>query len=169
MPEPHMVKAVGGDYMRVARDTCPRGVGCIHPNKESKSMKRSIFLLTALLVLGTAGVSFAQGALTGTIRGVTKDQTDLPVPGVKVTAQSSTLQGRRTTISDATGNFVLRQLPAGTYTITFELVGFAPIQQTSVLPLGGTLEQNVTMQPGAVTENVSVVAETPAPIATPTA
>ena len=39
--------------------------------------------------------------------------------------------------------------------------------QNTTVPLGGTVEQYVTMRAGNVAENVNVVAETPAPIATP--
>jgi hypothetical protein len=130
-------------------------------------MKRIIVLFTAWLMFGFAPDSFAQGVQSGTIRGVVKDEQNLAVPGVTVTAASPAMQGPRSVISDAEGNFVLRNLPAGEYEVKFELSGFAPITHKTNVALGLTVEQNVTIRAAAVAETVQVVAETPAPIATP--
>ena len=96
-----------------------------------------------------------------------KDQQDLAVPGVTVTVTSPSLQGPRTTTTDAAGGFVFPVLPAGDYEVTFELAGFGTINRKTTVPLGGVIEQSVTMRAAGVTETVHVVAETPAPIATP--
>ena len=130
-------------------------------------MKRFILSVAALLVLGGAGRTFGQGIQTGTIRGMVKDQQALAVPGVAVTATSVALQGPRSTVSDAQGLFVLSQLPAGIYQVKFELTGFATVTLNATVPLGVTVEQNVTLSAGGVTETVQVVAQTPPPIATP--
>ena len=53
--------------------------------------------LMAAMFACLAGASAAQGVQTGTIRGMVKDQQDLAVPGVTVTATSPALQGARTT------------------------------------------------------------------------
>ena len=119
-----------------------------------------------VFVLLSAG-ALAQGVQTGTIRGTVKDQQDLAVPGVTVTVTSPSLQGSRTTTTDAAGDYVLRVLPAGDYEVTFDLPGFVSINRKTTVPLGLTIEQSVTMRPSGVAETVNVVAETPAPIATP--
>ena len=69
--------------------------------------------------------------------------------------------------SDAQGGYVFRNLPPGDYEVKFELSGFGTVTQKTAVPLGLTVEQNVTMRPSGVAETVNVVAETPAPIATP--
>ena len=129
-------------------------------------MKRIIVFTLALFSAVSAPV-FAQGVQTGTIRGMVKDQQGLAVPGVTVTATSPALQGARTAVTDAEGNYTLTALPPGAYTVTFELSGFGDVKRTVTLPLGLTVEQNVTMRPAGVTETVQVVADPPAPIATP--
>ena len=131
-------------------------------------MKRFILSVAALFVLCGAGSSFGQGIQTGTIRGTVTDQQGLAVPSVRVTATSSALQGPRTVVSDTAGRFVMRQLPAGTYQVKYELQGFETTTLNADLPLGGTAEQNVTLKPGTVTESVEIVSQTPPPIATPT-
>ena len=49
----------------------------------------------------------------------------------------------------------------------FELAGFGTVTRNTVVPLGLTVEQNVSMRAAGVAETVQVVAEAPAPIATP--
>src|SRR5690348_7139991 len=129
-------------------------------------MKRVMFFLVASLLAVAAG-SFAQGVQTGTIRGAVTDQQGLPVPGVTVTVTSPALQGERTVVTDAQGLYSIPALPAGAYTVRYELSGFTTIERQTNVALGLTVEQNALMRPAGVTETVQVVAETPAPIATP--
>jgi len=39
--------------------------------------------------------------------------------------RSASLQGARTAVTDANGNFIVRALPPGAYDITFEMAGLA--------------------------------------------
>src|SRR4051812_49584634 len=138
--------------------------------RRSLSMKRTFFLVAAWLMIAALGFSAhaaAQGVQTGAIRGTVVDQQNLPVANVTVTLTSRVLQGTRTATTATDGSYVFRQLPAGDYQITFESTQFAPAKRTTSVLLGLTVEQNVTMQAAGVSEQVQVVAETPAPIATP--
>ena len=126
-----------------------------------------VTLVATWLIGGMAASSFAQGVQTGTIRGVVKDQQGLATPGVTVTVTSPALQGPRTVVTDEQGLYAIPALPAGRYTVHFELSGFAPIERQTDVALGLTVEQNVSIRPAGVAETVNVVAETPAPIATP--
>jgi outer membrane receptor protein involved in Fe transport len=128
----------------------------------------SAIFVALLIALTASGAAFAQGVQTGTIRGTVQDQQGLAVPGVTVTATSAALQGPRTTVTDGEGNYTLAALPAGQYQVTFELAGFTTVKQTSTVSVGLPVEQNVTLPTGTLTEAVQVVAETPAPIASPT-
>jgi outer membrane receptor protein involved in Fe transport len=134
------------------------------------AMKRTITLVGAwlllVLVVFTAGAS-AQGVQTGSIRGIVKDQQELPVPGVTVTATSASLQGPRTAVTNNIGLYTLTALPAGDYEVKFELSGFDSITRSTAVPLGLTIDQNVSLRAAGVSQSVQVVAESPAPIATP--
>jgi hypothetical protein len=131
-------------------------------------MQRVLITLVATwLISGVPATSFAQGVQTGTIRGVVKDQQGLPTPGVTVTATSPSLQGPRSVVTDEQGLYSIPALPAGRYTVRFELSGFSPIERQTDVALGLTVDQNVSIRPAGVAETVNVVAETPAPIATP--
>ena len=114
-------------------------------------MNRLMFFLSVvLLAMGIAASAAAQGVQAGTIRGTVKDQQDLPVPGVTVTATSPALQGPRAGVSDTEGRYTLSALPAGTYTLKFELSGFGTIERPVAVPLGVTVEQNASLRPASV-------------------
>src|SRR6185295_20019340 len=136
-------------------------------SRSMKHVKRMVFVLAAWMVCGLATTAFAQGVQTGTIRGVVKDQQGLATPGVTVTVTSPALQGPRSVVTDTQGLYSIPALPAGTYTVRFELSGFTAIERKTDVALGLTVDQSVTMRPAGVAETVNVVAETPAPIATP--
>lgn len=129
-----------------------------------KNLTRGLIVLLALSLGGTA---YGQGVQTGTIRGKVQDQQGLAVPGVTVTATSPALQGPRTVTTDGEGNYSLVALPAGQYEVTFELSGFATSKQATAVAVGLQVTQNVTLQTGTLSEAIQVVAETPAPIASP--
>ncbi|MBD5656085.1 MAG: TonB-dependent receptor, partial [Candidatus Eremiobacteraeota bacterium] len=88
----------------------------------------AFLLLLALVFTATTPVL---AALTGTISGTVTDVVSkAPLPGVKVTAVAPT--GRATVTTDAHGFFSLTGLQPDTYTISFELPGFAPSVATGV-------------------------------------
>ena len=128
-------------------------------------MKRLVLFAVTSLIL--AGTSLAQGIQTGAIRGMVKDQQVRAVPGATVTATSAVLIGPRSTVSDAEGHYSIPSLPPGSYDVKFELSGFATVARKTALPLGLTVEQDVTLRPGGVVETVEVVAPAPTPIVTP--
>jgi hypothetical protein len=134
-------------------------------------MRRKTLLVAALLavMLGSFAVdSSAQGVQTGSIRGTVNDQQNLPVPGVTVTIQSPALQGVRSTVSAGDGSYSFLRLPPGRYEITYEITSFAPVKRTTDVLLGLSVEQNVTLTAAGRTEEVQVVAASPAPIVNPT-
>jgi carboxypeptidase family protein len=134
-------------------------------------MKRTTLLVAALLAVmlgGFAVDSTAQGVQTGSIRGSVADQQNLPVPGVTVTIQSPALQGVRTTVTAGDGSYSFLRLPPGRYEMTFEIASFATVKRTTDVLLGLSVEQNATLTAAGRTEEVQVVAASPAPIVNPT-
>jgi len=127
-------------------------------------------IATGLLVslAGPTAEASAQGVQTGAIRGTVVDQQGLPVPNVTVAVASPALQGQRSATTSPDGSYAFMLLPAGEYVVTFEAAQFAPASRTTSVLLGLWVEMNAALRAAGVSEQVQVVAETPAPIATPT-
>jgi outer membrane receptor protein involved in Fe transport len=124
----------------------------------------------AALLLGVSAAAQAQGTQTGTLTGTVVDQDRLILPGVTVTVTSSALQGDRMTVTDGNGLYSIPGLPPGTYTISFELPGMQPVtRENTIVPLGGVASVDATMGLATLTEAVTVTAETPTVLVTPTA
>ena len=123
-------------------------------------MTRRLLLLIALILTVTAH-AFAQGVQTGTITGSVRDQKDLVMPGVVVTATSPSLLGTRTAATDANGVYVIAGLPPGAYSVRFERMGFRTVEATQRVALGQTVQVDAAMPVAGVVEEVQVSAETP--------
>jgi outer membrane receptor protein involved in Fe transport len=113
--------------------------------------------LGVVAVMATvAGPAFAQ-TTSGTITGRVVDGQSLPVPGVTVTVESPNLQGVLTAVTSENGDYILPQLPPGTYTVTFSLSGFGRQQRTTAVAPTQTVPLNVTLGLAALDETVNVV------------
>lgn len=99
---------------------------------------------------------------TGTISGRVVDSGGLALAGATVTAQSSSLQGTRSTKSSENGDYILPLLPPGQYTLSFDYRGFAPLKRTADLAATETARVDATLQPAAVSEAVTVTASSDA-------
>ena len=113
----------------------------------------------AVVALFAAAINvFAQGNPTGSIIGHVSDTDGLAVPGVTVTAVSPVLQGSRTAVTSANGDYIIPFLPAGAYEVTFELQGFATVKRTITVKLADTQPLNAEMKVAALSETVTVTA-----------
>ncbi|HSN69789.1 MAG TPA: TonB-dependent receptor [Thermoanaerobaculia bacterium] len=97
---------------------------------------------------------------TATLSGkVTADAA--PLPGVTVSVASPNLQGVRTAVTSEAGDYIFPNLPPGTYTVTFELAGMQTVQRRIVLTVARTDRMDVSMGQAALSEAITVTAETP--------
>jgi outer membrane receptor for ferrienterochelin and colicin len=110
-------------------------------------------------MLALAAPAAAQTTPTGTVTGKVVDPEGLVLPGVTVTVSSSALQGTRTAVSSANGDYIIPFLPAGDYKIAFELSGFAAQEKAVRIQVAETATLNAQMTIGALTETVNVSAE----------
>lgn len=114
-------------------------------------------LLTALS-LAISITSFAQSDNTQ-ISGFVKDQAGGVISGAKVTVKSDTRAFERSATTNAEGYFVITQLPPGLYTVKVEASGFKQYQENSrKLDPNLPASIDVALQPGQVTETVTVTA-----------
>src|SRR5438105_7350161 len=94
-------------------------------------------LLWLFLIGLVPGLALAQSMPTATITGkVTTEGAGLP--GVTVTVRSPNLQGVRTGVTTAAGDYLLPLLPAGDYVVTFELEGMQKVTKTVTLTAART-------------------------------
>ncbi|MBK5256275.1 MAG: TonB-dependent receptor [Vicinamibacteria bacterium] len=115
------------------------------------------FCLALTVAVWLAVPAFSQGTLTGTISGQVVDPDGLPLPGVSVSISSPRLQGVHTAVTTANGDYIFPFLPAGDYTITFDLAGFKPLKVTLDLKLSENRPYNARMSLAGQTEEVTVV------------
>jgi hypothetical protein len=122
----------------------------------TKSLLRTLATVFCSLVLVSAllGQTF-----TGTITGVVTDPNSGAVPGTAVRARNEATNEVRQVMTGGDGLYVLSQLPPGAYEISAEMKGFQKSVQTgAVLRVNQTLEMNITLQLGEVTQTVEVSA-----------
>jgi TonB-linked SusC/RagA family outer membrane protein len=101
---------------------------------------RRLLLVFTLALLGLS--AHEAPAQTQRITGrVTNAETQAPLSGVQVVVRGTTVG----TLTDASGNYVLTNVPAGATTLAFSSVGF----RTSEVAIQGTVV-NVALQPQAV-------------------
>jgi outer membrane receptor for Fe3+-dicitrate len=114
----------------------------------------------AILLMLFTGTALAQ--TTGRIVGKVVDTSGAALPGVAVNATSNSLQGARSTTTDAEGNYRIPSLPPGRYVVSASLSGFKTAEQSSVeVGLDRTAEANLTMGIASLEETVQVQAESP--------
>ncbi|MBM3739320.1 MAG: TonB-dependent receptor [Acidobacteria bacterium] len=113
--------------------------------------------IAAGVTLG-ALISLAQSP-TATISGIVQDAQGAVVAGARIQAVHGRTSARVNTESNATGLFSLRQLDIGDYSVEVEHTGFRRYVRSGIrLTTGQSLELNVTLELGAVTESVTVSA-----------
>ena len=118
----------------------------------------AIFLLT--------NVSFAQSG-RATVRGTVKDQQGNLVAGATVNLVNAEKNFSRTQTSSQDGSYVFTAVPPGTYKLEVEAKGFKKTSLSDVKALvDSSVEADVILEIGAVSETVNVTAGSEAPLNT---
>ena len=115
------------------------------------------FAIVVTLVPGTRVM--AQTTPTGTMTGNVTDAQGGRLPGVTVTALSPALQGARSVVTSDYGNYIIPFLPAGEYTVKFELAGFVPRNLKLRVQLAETVSLDAALDVAGVTAEVQVTSE----------
>jgi hypothetical protein len=124
--------------------------------KLQMSLCRRLFPVLPLLICATA---FAQ---TGRITGRVTDQAAAVIPGVQITVTETSTNSTRVVETNQDGYYAAPSLLPGHYSVTFEKQGFRAVSQSGLtLQVDQDLRLDVSLQIGAVSEKVQVVAEAP--------
>jgi hypothetical protein len=115
----------------------------------------------AMVLALAAGPARAQVS-TGSILGAVTDASGAAVPGALVTATNIDTQFSRSVATDASGQYALPLMPIGKYKVDVALDGFKNFSQTGiVLEVGRNARIDAKIEPGNVSEVVSVTADAP--------
>ncbi|NTU52090.1 MAG: carboxypeptidase regulatory-like domain-containing protein, partial [Candidatus Aminicenantes bacterium] len=124
-------------------------------------MRKRLFAIFAITLL-LAPFAVSQSRETGAIRGVVTDDQNAALPGVNITLSGGNLMGVRTFVTDANGEFRFPALPPGEYQVKAELPGFGTVIREKIrLTTTATLNTDIQLKPTALTEEVTVIAQTP--------
>lgn len=124
----------------------------------------------SVIAFHAAMVSFVLAAVaparaqvdTGAVVGTVHDQTGAVVPHVKVSLTNQETAFTVSTVSDAGGAYTFSPVRIGTYTVTAEFSGFSTeTHQGIVVNVQQQVEVDFTLQPGRVTETVTVTSAPP--------
>src|SRR5687768_5805872 len=118
-------------------------------------------LLSIALLLATAGGVMAQ-EFRATIKGQIVDSSQASLPGATVSALNQETGEIASAVTNAEGSYAIPFLRPGPYTLTVEMSGFQKYTRKDMtLQVGQTAEINVTMPVAGLTEQVTVVSESP--------
>jgi len=120
-------------------------------------MKKSVwyvFLVTSLVLI-LSGFGWSQG--TTSLSGTVTDKSGAVIPGVEVTATNLATNATRSNLTNETGTYLFPQMPPGTYKVEFKMQGFSTVvRDNTVLPIGTPQVISISLEVGAMTENVLV-------------
>ena len=117
-------------------------------------------LLVAALLLVFTGSVHAQ--TMGSIFGKVTDSSGAVMPGVTVTVTGTALQSPRVAVTTETGAYQFPNIPAGTYTVTFELQGFKKATRANI-PVAAGFNAGIdqALEIGQMTEEMTVSGAAP--------
>jgi len=115
-------------------------------------------LIVAVLTLG-AIPSAAQGTTSGTITGTVVDPTGAVIPGAIITVTDLSTKSKRTTVTTSGGEYVLADVPPGTYSLLASKPGFSEDQVKNLtVSIGTQTTANFKMAIGAESTVITVEA-----------
>src|SRR5262245_13131845 len=126
---------------------------------------RTLSLLALVLaVVLTSAISAAAQITTGSVAGTVKDAQGGVIPGATVTLVNEAQDTRLTpVVTNDTGDFVVPNVSAGTYTIEVSMPSFKTLKKTGIVVNSGSRTSlgPLTIEVGGTREIVDVKGESP--------
>ena len=129
--------------------------------KNIKLLQGAILLVSFVLSLSVLP-AFGQGGASASLYGSVTDSTQAAIAGTKVTVTNLGTNVSWTAVSDASGNYIIPDLPIGQYKVVAERTGFAAFEVTGVsVVVAQNTRVNVAMQLGTAMQTITVTAGAP--------
>jgi hypothetical protein len=121
-------------------------------------MRRLAFLMLALALVSMPALAQQQ---YGTVSGVVVDNQQLAMPGVMVTLAGPAMQGARTAVTEADGNYRFSPVPPGEqYVLKFEMSGYNTLERSGIIVnIARDTRVNAEMAPSQFAETITVSAD----------
>src|SRR5947209_381963 len=127
--------------------------------RTSTSIAAAFLLAPTLVIIALPPAARTQAVAVAEVSGTISDPSGGSLPTAQVIMTETDKQLSRTTVADASGHYVLTNLPVGPYRLEVKANGFKDYQQTGiVLQVNNNIQINVTMQVGSISERVEVTA-----------
>jgi trimeric autotransporter adhesin len=121
---------------------------------------RAALVLGALLAVASSSTAFGQG-FQGGLRGSIKDSGGV-IPGVEVTLNNEQTNIKRTTVTNERGEYSFAAVEPGNYSLKAVLQGYKTIERGEIrIATQSFLTLDLTMEVGAISENVTVTGQAP--------
>ena len=118
-------------------------------------------LVGLLLIVLLAGIAHAQES-RGSILGSVADASGAMIPRATVTVTNTATNVRTSSTTGSTGTFTIPFVLPGTYRVAVEATGFkTAIREGGVVEVQQRVRLDFQLDPGVVTESITVTAETP--------
>ena len=126
----------------------------------------SVWMSVILVALLGPTVASAQSSATGSLSGTVSDPSGAVLPGVTVVATNPETGVSQSAVTGTSGEWTVAALPVGRYSVAFELSGFKKLMRGDVqVEAVVTRQINVTLEVGALTDQVTVTGDTPVVVA----
>ncbi len=126
-------------------------------NNKFSGFKYSL-IASSLAIAITSASAIAQDNTTGVLKGVISSQAGQELTGATITVKHKTKGITRTVTSDSDGEYTLRNLPVGQYTVTIAKDGFNTIEQENItVSLGQSVIFEPTLGVGSDIERIAVL------------
>jgi Carboxypeptidase regulatory-like domain len=123
--------------------------------------RRKLALCVSLFCLAFPAAVFAQG-VDATLKGRVSDSSGAAAPGVKVEVKNTGTNIASQTLTDSAGQYTVPFLKPGSYSVAVEAPGFKKfVREGLSLSVGDTVDLDIALEVGAVTEQLTVTGEAP--------
>jgi hypothetical protein len=127
---------------------------------QANIFSRALGVFCLVLLTSWNLTAFAQS--TATLHGTVTDPQGATVVGARVTVRNVATGIERTTQSDSAGSYSFPSMPIGTYRVEISAEGFEQtVLEGITLEVSQTVEENIQMKVGVMTQEVTVTSEAP--------